>query len=325
MLLKIAATLVITASILATASDSAQAQTPDWAKVSPEQITAAKELGVPVAFENSVGMRFVLIPPGKFTMGSRDSMVEVAGKCNMPNAQPGWFYDEYPSHEVTITRPFYMSIHEVTQEVFQAIENTDPNKDKNRNRRHQRKPPQYPTGFEGKKLPVTMVSFEDGLKFCNLLAAKDKRKYVLPTEAQWEYACRAGAKGPFAFGETISTEQANYNGNYTYAEGVKGENPRKPLPVGSLATNAWGLYDMHGNVREWCSDRYGAYTSEPQTDPTGPTIGNERILRGGSWESYPGAIRSAFRINTHFHLRNFTTGLRICSPVPEGEKEGEEK
>ncbi len=319
------ATFFLAVAIAVTAFVEARAADPAWAKVSPEQVAAAKKLGVPVAFENPAGMKFVLIPAGKFKMGSNQTAAEVAAGCNMPNAQPGWFHDEHPSHEVTLSEAFYLAIHELTQGCHQAVTNPEPDKNKEK----EKKPDTYPAEFKGKEMPIGNVSCNDMQKFCQQMGAMegDGRKYTLPTEAQWEYACRAGTTTPFAFGKTISTDQGNYHGDYTYGDGKKGKNPEKPLPVGSLAPNPWGLYDMHGNVSEACSSRYGKYSSAAETDPVGPTEGNSRVLRGGSWRSYPGACRSAFRLNTDQNARSYNVGFRLCCPLPveESAEEDEKK
>ena len=280
-----------------------------WAKVSPAQAAAAKKLGVPIAFENSVGMRFVLIPPGTFMMGSRDSAAEVARRCAMPNAQAGWFWDEHPRHKVTLTKAFYMSIHEVTNGSYEAL-NAKPKKNKNK--------PETPVEVKNPTDPVVKVSWSTAEKFCKDLSARDKRTYALPTEAQWEYACRAGTETPFSYGETASTDNANYHGDYIYGKGKKGKNRGKPAPVGSMPPNAWGLYDMHGNVSEWCADRYSKYASDAATDPTGPEKGkgDQRLLRGGSWRSYPGACRSAFRHKLGAGTASEAIGFRLLCALP---------
>ena len=272
---------------------------PSWARASVEQAEAAKALGVPVAFQNSMGMRFVLIPAGTFRMGSRDSAAQVARHCAMPNARATWFHNERPRHKVALTRAFYMAIHEVKQGWYEAV--THP-------KGGQR------TGKKGANNPAGKISWNDAEKFCKTLSARDGRKYALPTEAQWEYACRAGTTTPFSFGETISTDQANYHGDYTYGKGLKGKVRDKPLPVGSLRPNAWGMYDMHGNVSEWCADAYRKYTSAAERDPEGPRKGGHRVLRGGSWRSYPGACRSAFRLRSD--ARSYTIGFRVSCAVP---------
>jgi len=313
------ATFFLTATISVTAFPRAEAEVPSWAKVSPAQVAAAKKLGVPVAFENSVGMRFVLIPAGTFMMGSRDSAAEVARRCNMPNAQGGWFYDEHPRHKVTLTSALYMAIHEVTQGCYEAV--TYPKPDE----KTKKITDEYPNEFKGPNHPVVKVSWDHAEKFCKTLSAQDAekgREYSLPTEAQWEYTCRAGTETPFSFGETISTDQANYHGDYTYGDGSKGPNREKTLPVGSLAPNAWGLYDMHGNVSEWCASRYGSYGSAAETDPQGPEEGNQRVLRGGSWRSYPGACRCGFRLRSDGRSNSYNVGFRVCCPIPMESDDG---
>ncbi|MBL7219841.1 MAG: formylglycine-generating enzyme family protein [Phycisphaerae bacterium] len=284
-----------------------------WAKISPAQMAAAKKLGVPVAFENSIGMRFVLIPPGTFMMGSKESAAEVARNCAMPNAGSGWFMDEHPHHKVTLTEAFYMSIHEVTQGAYKTLITPKPKKPKRGEKTvPEKEPAEDLAKAKDANDPAVMISSSAAEQFCKKLGSIGKRKYTLPTEAQWEYACRAGTETPFSFGETISTDQANYHGGYIYGKGKKGKYREKPSPVGSFAPNAWGLYDMHGNVSEWCADRYDKYGNEPVSDPKGPAKG-DRILRGGSWRSYPGACRSAFR------LRGAGTdgvGFRVCCAIP---------
>lgn len=299
---------------------AAAAEAPSWAKVSREQVAAAEKLGVPVALENSIGMRFVLIPPGKFMMGSRDPAAEVARRCFMPNAQPGWFTDEHPRHEVTLTDAFYMAVHEVTQGSYEAV--TYPKADE----KTKKITDEYPDEFKGADRPVVNVSWGHAEQFCKALGAREAeqgRHYSLPTEAQWEYACRAGSSAPFAFGETISTDQANYNGDYLYGDGGKGKNRGKPLPVGSLAANAWGLYDMHGNVNEWCADHYGDYAAAAQIDPQGPEKGRYRVLRGGSWRSYPGACRCSVRLMNTARETSYHIGFRVCCTLAAEPDDGQ--
>jgi sulfatase modifying factor 1 len=311
-----AATFLLMAMFCVTVVSRALAQTPSWAKVSPKQTAAAKKLGVPTAFENSVGMRFVLIPPGTFMMGSKEPAAEVADRCNMPNAQSGWFVDEHPRHKVALTTAFYMSIHEVTQGSYEAVTSPDPKKKNNK----KKTPVDYPDGFKGDNLPVVKVSSNHIKEFLKILGKKEAeegREYFLPTEAQWEYACRAGTETPFSFGVTVSTNQANYHGGYTYGDGKKGQNREKPVPVGSLPPNAWGLYEMHGNVSEWCTDGYGPYSSAANTDPTGPEKAKQQVLRGGSWRSYPGACRSSFRMAGEQRSASLNVGLRVCCGLPK--------
>jgi len=309
-----AISVALAAVLAVTALSRVAAQTPPWAKVSPAQVEAAQKLGVPVAFENSLGMRFVLIPAGKFLMGSRDTATEVASRCAMPNANAGWFADEHPRHEVTLGSAFYLAIHEVTQAAYEAL--TTPKNASNKQTVKQISD-NYPDGFTGENHPVVKVPWNEADRFCKALSAQADekgREYAMPTEAQWEYACRAGTTTPFSFGETLTTDQANYNGGYTYADGRKGEYRAKPVPVGSFAPNAWGLYDMHGNVSELCADRYGPYGSAAASDPQGGSANSgPHIVRGGSWRSYPGACRSACRLGEG---DGFNIGFRVRCAVP---------
>ena len=136
--------------------------------------------------------------------------------------------------------------------------------------------------------------------------------YRLPTEAEWEYACRAGTTTPFHFGASIAVYQANYDGNYTYGAGKKGLYRQKTTPVGFFPDNAWGLFDMHGNVLEWCADWYGPYPEEEIRDPQGFIGRDRRVLRGGSWYSYPRLCRSAYRFRIAPVDRLGNIGLRVC-------------
>jgi formylglycine-generating enzyme required for sulfatase activity len=292
-----------------------------WAKVSPAQTAAAKKLGVPVAFENSVGMRFVLIPAGTSMMGSKASAAEVATLCAMPNAAPGWFADEHPRHKVTLTKAFYMSIHEVTNASYKTLYPPPAPKPKPGEKKDpKKKPAEDPTKAEDANFPAVKVSCSRAEEFCKKLSGQDKRKYALPTEAQWEYACRAGTETAFSFGEAASTDKANYHGDYVYGKGKKGKNLEKSAPVGSMPPNAWGLYEMHGNVSEWCFDSYSKYTSDAATDPPGSGTkkkrGGDRVLRGGSWRSYPGACRSAFRHKLGAGTTSEAIGFRVVCALP---------
>ncbi|MFO0018058.1 MAG: formylglycine-generating enzyme family protein [Synechococcaceae cyanobacterium] len=182
--------------------------------------------------------------------------------------------------------------------------------------------------------PVENVSWEDAMEFCTRLSQRTGRYYTLPSEAQWEYACRAGTNTPFSFGATLTSQLANYDGNSTYASGPKGDYRRQTMPVGMFPANAWGLQDMHGNVSEWCLDHWhdsyeGAPTDgsawlnpAPQDDKLSRQRGSvgtddsERLLRGGSWEEHPRACRSACRAGIHPGNRlHGTVGFRVvCLP-----------
>jgi formylglycine-generating enzyme required for sulfatase activity len=235
----------------------------------------------PKTFTNSIGMKFVWIPPGNFVMGS-----------------PKEEKERHPSeiqHKVTLTRGFYMGVYTVTQEEWQAVMGNNP------------------SNIKGEKnLPVESVSWDNCQEFIKKLRTNDRKPYRLPTEAEWEYACRAGTTTPFHFGETISTDQANYKGDATYGDGKKGIDRKKPTPVGSFPANAWGLHDMHGNVWQWCQDWHGVYTQEDVVDPQGPKQGQIRVLRGGSWIYAPTHCRSAYRGWFEPGNRNGYCGLRVC-------------
>lgn len=194
---------------------------------------------------NSVGMKLKLIPPGTFMMGSNNG-------------------DDYETgHKVTLTEAFYLGIHEVTQEQFEKVMGTNPSE------------------FKGAQNPVSNVDWHEAVEFCRMLSELPEEKaagrvYRLPTEAEWEYACRAGTTTEYSFGDDTSQL-----GDYAWYVGNSGS---KAHPVGEKKPNAWGLYDMHGNVWEWCSDWWGRYPSGSVTDPVGPLDGSRRVYRGGSYE-----------------------------------------
>ena len=249
-----------------------------------DAIAVQQKKDPPKNLTNSLGMKFVWIPPGNFVMGSPKEEKE----RNANEIQ----------HMVKLTKGFYMSIYTVTQEQWQAVLGNNP------------------SGFKGEKnLPVEMVSWDDCQEFIKKLREKDKKPYRLPTEAEWEYCCRAGTTTPFFFGETISTEQANYNGDFIYGTGKKGVYRKKTMPVGSFSANAFGLFGMHGNVWQWCQDWYGEYPQKDVVDPQGPDAGQYRVLRGGSWLNYPVHCRSAFRHGYVPGHRNSSLGFRLCFSV----------
>jgi formylglycine-generating enzyme len=151
-------------------------------------------------------------------------------------------------------------------------------------------------GNGGEECLVEGVSWDDCQSFIKKLNQMEgKDLYNFPTEAQWEYACRAGMRTPFFFGNCLSTDEANYDGNYPYSGCSKGKCRTETTPVYSFWANAWGLYDMHGNVWEWCRDWYGDYPKGSVTDPVGPSSGDFRVIRGGSWDDYARYCRSAYR------------------------------
>lgn len=232
-------------------------------------------------YVNSQGMEFVWVPPGEFMMGS-------------PANEEGRDDDE-TQHRVKLTKGFFMGATEVTQSQYETLMGSNL------------------SYFKGTSNPVEQVSWHDAEKYCESLTKKDGVTYGLPTEAQWEYACRAGTKTPFNCGETISTDLANYDGNYTYGDGRKGTYREKTTPVRSFPANAWGLYDMHGNVWEWCVDWYGEdyYEKSDKEDAKGPNSGTDRVLRGGSWNHRPRYCRSANRVGGNPALTFFTLGFRL--------------
>ena len=249
------------------------------------QRTAAEALGTPLAVDLEYGrgvtLPVVLVPAGRFLMGSPETEVDRSD-------------DEGPQYEVTISRPFYIGVHEVTQSQYKAVTG------------------KAPSHFKGSENPVESVSWDDATAFCRRLSAQTGRAVRLPTEAEWEYACRAGTTTPFHTGKTISTDQANYDGNFTYGCGATGEYRATTTAVGSFQPNAFALYDVHGNVGEWCNDWYAdSYTNADVRDPKGPATGAARVLRGGSWDDVPAYCRSARRLRGAPDLRSGLVGFRV--------------
>jgi formylglycine-generating enzyme required for sulfatase activity len=232
-----------------------------------------KELAVDLG--GGVKLDIVLIPAGSFTMGDNDYFM--------------------PAHRVTITKPFYLGNHEVTQEQWEAVMGSNP------------------SHFKGPKNPVENVSWDDCQQFLVKLNAKSGgkgSKFVLPTEAQWEYACRAGSTGKYCFGDDEALgEYAWYAANAEL----------KTHPVGEKKPNTFGLHDMHGNVWEWCQDWYGEYGAEAVRDPIGPTKGSGRVYRGGGWILGGWVCQSACRYGNGGvpGSRGNVLGLRVAR-VPAG-------
>jgi formylglycine-generating enzyme required for sulfatase activity/serine/threonine protein kinase len=227
---------------------------------------------------NSIGMKLVYIPSGEFLMGSPESQY-AAKLCD----------DEIPQHKVKVSKSFYMGIYEVTQFQYQMVMATNP------------------SYFIGENNPVEQVSWNDAVKFCRMLSRKEGKTYRLPTEAEWEYACRAGSGSRFSCGDNYSDLDA-YAWYSIYS--VKQD---KTCPVGQKKPNAFGLYDMHGNVWEWCSDWYGEtyYRDCPDIDPQGPSSGNARVIRGGSCCDSPWYWRSAARHRSAPDSSGPSIGFRV--------------
>ncbi len=234
------------------------------------QENCATSRGETVEVANSIGIKLVLIPPGEFLMGSPE---------------------ENPQHRVQITKPFYLGVYEVTQGQYQKVVGS------NRSR------------FKGESLPVETVSWNDAVAFCKRLSevAKERatgRTYRLPTEAEWEYACRAGSTSKYSFGDS----EAELGKHAWY----KQNSDMKTHPVGKKQPNVWGLYDMHGNVFEWCQDGDGGYEAGPASDPSGPDSATRRVLRGGSGEDGGWFCRSAFRFGSVPGDRKPCDGFRVA-------------
>jgi formylglycine-generating enzyme required for sulfatase activity len=201
--------------------------------------------------------------------------------------------NEGPQHQVTIPG-FFIGKYQLTQKQYQAIMGNNP------------------SHFKGENRPVERISWNDAVKFCELLSQRTGKKYTLPSEAQWEYACRAGTTTPFYFGETITTDLANYNGNYTYTSAFEGEYRGQTTDVGSFPPNAFGLYDMHGNVWEWCFDDWvDNYNNAPTNGSAVTSSSNYKLLRGGSWIDHPGLCCSACRSHRDAGFDPFSYGFRV--------------
>jgi formylglycine-generating enzyme required for sulfatase activity len=266
---------------------------------------------------NSIGMKLVLIPAGKFTMGSpqeeRDTALASVPEGSRAQAK-SWFEVEGPQHEVEISKPFYLGVYEVTQAEYEKVMGTNPSwfsatgsgKEK-------------VEGKDTSRFPVENVSWNDAVEFCKKLSETPEEKrsgrvYRLPTEAEWEYSCRGGASSkPFHFGDSLTSTQANFDGNYPYGGADKGPYLERTTRVGSYDANAFGLYDMHGNVWEWCADWYSKdyYKDSPRKDPQGPATGTSRVLRGGSWGVYGWNCRSASRSGVDPGIRCGNVGFRV--------------
>ena len=244
---------------------------------------------------DGIGLDMVQIPAGSFLMGSPEDELER--------------YDsEGPQREVTVPT-FFMGKYPVTQAQWKAVAAL-PQVD--------RKLDSDPSNFKGKNRPVEQVSWYDAMKFCARLSQQTGREYRLPSEAEWEYACRAGTTTPFYFGETITTDLSNYHGLVSYGRGPKGIYRKETTEVGSFdAANDFGLYDMHGNVWEWCLDHWHDNYEGAPVDGASWLDSHEaafRLLRGGSWLDFPGYCHSAYRSGNRPAIRDYNYGFRVvCS------------
>jgi formylglycine-generating enzyme required for sulfatase activity len=249
-------------------SDQAKAHQKAW----------ADHLGTPVEITNSLGMKLNLIPPGEFMMGSPESELGRDGNETQ--------------HLVRITKPFYLSVHEVTQQQYEKVMGKNPSKSKGANK------------------PVETVNWNDAVDFCHKLTKQEGDQYRSPTEAEWEYACRAGTTTTYSFGDDVSQL-----GEYAWHK----DNWKDIMhPVGGLKPNAWDLFDMHGNVWEWCQDWHGPYKSlQVVSDPTGAASGDYgRVLRGGAFSTQPVYVRAANRNNDPPAGRYPNLGFRLARTYP---------
>ncbi|MCP9772473.1 formylglycine-generating enzyme family protein [Synechococcus sp. Tobar12-5m-g] len=261
------------------------------------------------------------IPPGRFWMGSPAQELERSG-------------NEGPQHLVQL-EGFFMGQTPITQAQWRAVARWLPREGE----RWGRELDPDPSRFQGEKArllegetttdqrPVETVSWFDAVEFCSRLSQRTGRIYTLPSEVQWEYACTAGTSTPFHFGETITPELANYDGNFTYGDGPKGSYCEQTTDVASFPANAWGLHDMHGNVEEWCLDEWHESHEEAPSDGRAWVDGKEeekskerektRLLRGGSWSFSPRGCRSAFRTPLGPGLASYLVGFRVVC-LPQG-------
>ncbi|MGF1582480.1 MAG: SUMF1/EgtB/PvdO family nonheme iron enzyme [Gemmataceae bacterium] len=259
-------------------------------KLATETPEAAKSLS------NSVEMKFVLVPAGEFLMGTTPEEAGIREK-------------EMPQHLVSLTQDFYLAITPVTQQQYLRV------MDRN---------PAYHNPDNGGDLnhPVENVTWANAVEFCRRLSnlpeeQEEGRLYRLPTEAEWEYACRAGTSTPFCYGEVLTSDQANFDGNFPYGEESQGIVLQKTSAVMRYPPNHFGFHDVHGNVWEWCADWLDAtyYSVSPKRDPKGPHDGKYRVIRGGSWRNQGTTCRSGYRNGLAPHLKDNTTGFRVVLEI----------
>ena len=291
---------------------------------------------------NSIGMKLVRIPPGKFMMGSskkeQDEAVEDHEKITGEQASDkirAAFRGQGPQHEVEITKEFWLGIHEVTQKQFKTVMGYNPSHfsrvgEGKPGEKYDDKEVHKPGGGRDKVIdfdntddfPVENVSWLEAQEFCKKLSdlAQEKRsgrKYRLPTEAEWEYSCRGNAPSYqfFHFGNSLSSRKANFDGRHPFGEADKGVYLRRTCKVGSYEKNRFGLFDMHGNVNEWCSDWYGKdfYAKSRRLDPSGPSEGVSRVVRGGCWSNLGRRCRSVHRRGRAPAFRNRSLGFRVAA------------
>jgi formylglycine-generating enzyme required for sulfatase activity len=283
-----------------------------WQMRMAELLADDVTFGLPT-FTNSQGMQFVLVPPGRFLMGS-----PVTEQGRSPHEQ---------QHVVEITRAFWMGVHHVTVSQFRAFTQASRYRTSAEARGDQATWHSPGIVQEGDH-PVVCVSWEDAGVFCNWLTDRDGRQeYQLTTEAEWEYACRAGtpASWPFHFGTSLSSHQANFHGDAPYGSGRKGPYLGRTSPVGAYRPNGFGLHEMHGNVWQWCEDWYSGtyYLESPELDPHGPDeaslskYASMRAYRGGQWNAGANVCRAAYRYGLDPADSNPYLGFRLAISAGE--------
>ena len=276
-----------------------EALAPDRFKIRYQTATAQFYTEPLEGLGSALPLQLILVPGGTFTMGSPETEADRAES-------------EGPQHLVSVA-PFFIGRYPITQAQWRVVAALPQN---------ERELTPDPSHFKGDNRPVEYVSWEDAVEFCARLATHTGRPYRLPSEAEWEYACRAGSQTPFSFGKTITTDLANYDGDSTYGDGPKGQYRGETTAVESLdVANAFGLYDMHGNVWEWCADRWhenyeAAPTDGSSWDDRDDNDNHYHLLRGGSWYYGPEVCRSASRFRSyHVSVVNHI-GFRVVCSAP---------
>ena len=275
-------------------------------------VTKAPDKEITLDLGGKATMKLALLPAGEFMMGSKLSAEEVAKRFapagdlsgGVVKITAGDFTDEHPRRQVTIPAPFYMGVTEVTQGQWRALKGSQPWAGQS----YTRDKADHAAGY---------ISWNDATEFCKALSKKTGRSVRLPTEAEWEYACRAGTTTAFNCGDDSSRldDYAQYRGN------THENKARYAHSAGAKKPNAWGLYDMHGNVHEWCADWYAdSYANADARGPKGPAAGKERVARGGSWRSVPAHCRAARRTRFAPPSRLATCGFRVVVESGAGVK-----
>ncbi len=286
-------------------------------KAGPRPIQDAKPLTQQMTVPG-IGLEMVWIPPGTFLMGTPQAEIDALKKEFKFSLT--YFDAEGPQHQVEITKGFYLGKYEVTQGEYAAVMGDNPSRFK----------PDgvgkaAVAGMDTSRFPVENVRWTQAKEFCRTLTQRERQagrlpqteEYRLPTEAEWEYACRGRTTRfyeAFHYGNSLSSEQANFNGEYPYGGAAKGKYLQRTEKVGSYLPNSFGLYDMHGNVWEWCEDCYGekTYSRGNCKDPRGPPGGSSRVLRGGCWYDFAWFCRSASRYRHVPVIRDLNLGFRVA-------------